>query len=418
MTALGKDDGQSMLLFVMLLPILLGTAGLGVSLGMVYFQQGRLQNAVDAAALAGAKAASQGQSPNSQSSIILLDAPSAINPTVNLDPTNPLNVVAQAHQQVSGGFAALFGFQHITIYARAVARYGPGEQFNYAVFQGSKNRTNPMVFNGNDNIHGSQPGVVASVHSNGDILINGSVRITGVASADGNVQTNGNNQIGEIQDNQPFISTPDWPIPSLPSTSGWQVVQSLPQNTTLTGNYLVQQDTLSVQNDTIYGSIMAINGASIQLNGTSTMYGNLYTVGGGNISLNGSNTVNGNILATQNGTGTPSQITLNGGSTISGFIVSQGGSIFLNGNDSSGSGSGLTVGAFAENGVGGNITVNGGVSLTGVLYAPDGNLIFNGNDTVTGAAVAHQVTLNGSIDVAYNPSVVQAVPFQSIALIQ
>ena len=51
-----KQRGQSMIIFTLLMPVLIVFTGAGIDLGWYYFNVSRLQNAADAAALAGARA--------------------------------------------------------------------------------------------------------------------------------------------------------------------------------------------------------------------------------------------------------------------------------------------------------------------------------------------------------------------------
>lgn len=417
-----QTEGQSLVLLSVSFIALMGLAGLGVSVGNALMAKGQLQDAVDAGALAGAQTAAAGGTASNQSSLIQQDDPGASG-TVSIDPSNLSYVDANGTKVVSGGFAALFGVPSFTLRARAVAQYSPGQAFNYAVFQGAQNSS--LTFNGNVYVQsvGGPNGMGANVFSNGNIALNGNVTITGTAGAVGTISPTDKEGINE-EPNQPVIQMPQWQLPALPNTTGWQTVTSLPSGASnsspdaLSGNYVVNGGTLDIDNDTIYGSVMAINGGSIKLDGTDTINGSLYTSGGGSISLNGSGTVNGNIEAAQNTTNSASTITLNGGYTVTGFIVDTGGNISLNGNDSSGSSPGLTIGAFAQNGVGGNIDLNGTVNLTGVLYAPSGTITFNGNDTLIGSAVANTDALNGNVNISYSTSVVDGIQFSQVNLIQ
>src|SRR5665648_735652 len=49
------QDGAMAILFALLLPVLIGFAGLAVDIGHMYVVKGQLQNAADAGALAGAR---------------------------------------------------------------------------------------------------------------------------------------------------------------------------------------------------------------------------------------------------------------------------------------------------------------------------------------------------------------------------
>ena len=50
-----KQSGQALVLYALLVPLLMLLAGVGIDLGWYYLNVSRLQNAADAAALAGAR---------------------------------------------------------------------------------------------------------------------------------------------------------------------------------------------------------------------------------------------------------------------------------------------------------------------------------------------------------------------------
>ncbi|MHB1956959.1 MAG: TadG family pilus assembly protein [Sulfobacillus sp.] len=88
--------------------------------------------------------------------------------------TTPANtVLARATATVPGTFAALFGYKTFTIHAQAVAQYGSGPAFDYAIFQGASSGLS---------VTGSQT-VDGSVHSNGALSFGGSSSVAGVCTA-------------------------------------------------------------------------------------------------------------------------------------------------------------------------------------------------------------------------------------------
>ena len=56
MLKISKQHGQATVLYALLMPILFAFVGVGMDLGWYYLNVSRLQNAADAAALAGAQA--------------------------------------------------------------------------------------------------------------------------------------------------------------------------------------------------------------------------------------------------------------------------------------------------------------------------------------------------------------------------
>lgn len=431
----GRRDGQVLPLMAIGIPVLIGMAGISITVGTLYFGEAKLQNAVDAAALAGAQEMATGDpnAPGDQASLITLDDPISTQPSVV---TQAHTVVATATANIPGSFAALFGHKYFTIHARAVAQYGPGAAFNYAVFQGTTSPKPPLTFNGNDTVNGN-------VHSNTNITLRGSNTITGVVNAVGTISDDGSNSTGSLQSNQPDITMPQWSMPAPPSVSSAATTTSITLNggQTLNGNWIVSGNVvINGSDNTINGSIETIDGGSITINGSNnvingsllatggaggiavnggsnTITGSVYTEGGGSITYGGNDTVDG---ATEivNTTSTAATITLNG-DVSGGPVLVEGGSITLNGNDSANNGSGLVTAAFTNSAnVGGDITVNGNISLTGVAYAPNGTITLNGNDTVNGEVVGDYVVNNGNNTVTWDNSTLTNLPSAGVALIQ
>ncbi len=380
--------GQALPLLVLMLPLVVGVAGLSVTVGTVYTAQAKLQNAVDAAALAGAQEMAQqtATSPANQSSIITGNDPIAANPSVSITTSSvgPA-VLATAQVMVPGTFAALFGHQTFTVRARAEAVYGAGQAFNYAVFQGDPNPADQeLVLNGNDKVTGDN-GVAASVHSNNDLLLNGHVGVSGSCGGNPSVTLNGNSSCdGGLINNAPEIPMPDW-TPSQTESS----------------------------NATVVGS--ASNPTGFTVSGDGTASGNYLIYG--NLTINGNSQVNGHFVVIDG------NIVINGDATVTGSLVDYGGSITLNGNVTQTSGTGLAIAAFSANGrptsgTAGSITLNGHVTVNSLLYAPDNNITLNGDIRVNGAVVGYHDTLNGNVGVTYSGSEVAAAPVQQVALIQ
>ncbi|MCY0863664.1 MAG: pilus assembly protein TadG-related protein [Sulfobacillus sp.] len=359
-------QGQSLVIVALMLTVLLGVAGTGLTVGTVYYARTRLQNAVDAAALAGAQTY---QNPGSQASLISQDDPGATGTVEwNTDIFYPNTVVATGSVEVPGGFAQIFGFHDFTVRARAVASPAPGWPFDFAIFQGSSTDLS---------IDGTSLNVVGGIHSNGSISLNGGPSgkdiVTGVLSATSTVSPTG---LPNTEENAPYIPMPIWTLPSFPNlqteNSNWTVTQSTPG-----GNYFV--------------------------NGSVTIDSNV--------------TFNGSIEATGG-------ITYGEGDTINGSLIALGGNITSNGgNGTLASSTSLVLAALPYNGQpGGNITFNGANNSVsnGVVYAPDGRIKLNGSgNTFVGSIVGNVVDPKGSGQtVKWNQSVVDSTPFGEPVLIQ
>lgn len=359
--------GQSLVIVLVILPLLVGAAALGVSVATWYNAQAWLQNAVDAAAIAGAQAVVQGDAnaPSDQASWVTRNDPSAQDVSVVLLPNTPFTVQAQATVKVSGTFAALFGERTVPVTATARASYGPSGPFAYAVFQAASGVDDtPLTFNGGDHVapYGNTL-TAANVHSNDGLLLNGNVTIQGACTAASAITDNGNATCTQgLVPHSSILPLPTW------------TTQALTQQATST-----------------YGS--PSDPTELTVNGATTVSGNWLVYG---------------------------SVTLNGGITGPGSITAIGGSITLNGSDVTSGSNGLGVCLAAiptTSDPTPGVTLNGSVQVTGIVYAPAGSVTFNGNDTVQGAVVGQYVVLNGSVAVEDDPQQAFTVPIHQVALV-
>jgi len=143
-----NEDGQVLVLTAILLAVLLGFAALTIDIGMVYITKTKLQNAADAAALAGAQdlpnssidtltandtAESTARNYAEQNGVPALETKPT--PSYNGDPTK-IEVICT--KTVSYTFARVLGFTQAEVSARAIAQKATvgGEAFGFAVFAG------------------------------------------------------------------------------------------------------------------------------------------------------------------------------------------------------------------------------------------------------------------------------------------
>lgn len=359
--------GQSLVIVLVILPLLIGAAALGISVATWYNAQARLQDAVDAAALAGAQAVARGDAnaPGDQAGWVTRNDPGAQNVSVVLLPNTPFTVQAQATVDVPGTFAALFGAWHVPVSATARASYGPGGPFAYAVFQAASGVGNsPLTFNGTDQVapYGNTL-ATANIHSNDGLVLNGNVTIQGTCTATGAITNNG----------------------SATCTQGLVPHSALLPLPTWTQQALAQQATAT------FGSPSDPTGLTV--NGATTVSGNWLVYG---------------------------SVTLNGNVTGPGSITAIGGSVTLNGtNVTTGSnGLGVCLAALPTPSVPTpGVTLNGSVQVAGIVYAPGGSVTLNGNDTIQGAVVGEYVQVNGSITVEDDPQQAATLPIPQVALV-
>lgn len=429
----GMRRGQALVLVLIAIPCVMGMAALSVTVGTVYVARSNLQNAVDAAALAGAQEMTSGDSsaPGDQSYVIAQNDGSAEHGCVSTLPSScgltlsaiPSTVVATATESVPGTFASLFGIKHFTVRAVAVASYGPGAPFDYAVFQGDSNPADsPLSLNGNDQI-GLASGATgqASIHSNNAARVVGNVQVQGACTAADGVTLTGNVGCGSVDDSSPDIPMPNYttlavtapPATTTIGSSSNPVGYSFSGNTTLTGNWLV------------YGNVTLSGNVSGP--GTLVVYGNVTITGNvagpATLVVHGAVNLAGNLNG-QTDVYAYGTVTVSGNSSGTGSITAIGGGITLNGNVSMTPGStgvGLALTALPPPNsptTTEDITINGNDTVYGAVYAPAGTITMNGNDNVYGAVVGNRVRLNGNNDVYYDPGQLSEVPFAQVALVR
>ncbi|PSR34436.1 MAG: hypothetical protein C7B46_05840 [Sulfobacillus benefaciens] len=358
-----NHSGQSLILVVIFLPVMLGMAAAGVTVGTVYFAKTTLQNAVDAAALAGAKAAEAGNSPATQSFLVGQNDPNVQGQTVvvRTDPNIQDAVEATATEYVPGGFAGILGFKHFTVTATGIAAYGPGQGFGYAIFQGSTNTT--LAFDGGLHVKGS-------IHANQNITLSGGSHVTGNINASGTVSpvnsaTNGSRYSTPTQ-HAPVIPMPSWPLPpsapepSIPTFSG----------TVINGNFDPSWSSNGVQgNYIVHGNVNI--GGGMNVNGSIEAYGNI-TIGGGD-KINGNIVDYGGVVNLSGGPISGSVVAIDGSSPTGNTIISLGGGEPVGGNVIA---------------TGGNVTLGGDDPVTGSVWVSNGSIDLHGSDSVGGSVTA------------------------------
>ncbi len=357
--------GQSIILLVGFLVALMGGVAASITVGTVYFAQTRLQNAVDAAALAGAQSEMDGGSANANQTYLTQQNMPQAEVTVSNLANPPNSVQALGKVTVPGSFASLFGIKQFTVRARGVAQITVQAPFKYALFQG--NQPSTLNLSSNTTVNGD-------AHSNGNMALSGDNCINGAAT----VSEGGSYAQGAQKCATTFTQIHNVPMPN------WTLTQVTPKNATV------------------------ISGAAC---GTipNTLTGNyiLYC----NWNTSGQVTVDGNVLVEPG-----YSVSIGGGIVISGSLVADNGSISISGGmtqDMPGQGAALA----ALNG--GSITITGNDAIDGVLYAPGGSITLKGKQTISGAVVGGQVNLVGDKTITYNvQNPPKELPIAQVALIQ
>jgi len=351
----GNQKGSIIALFAVTLIGLVIASGLVTDVGYLYVQHARLQNGVDAAALAGAS-----QLPSTGNAQTLATTYAQKNGLVNgtLTPTfsnsnMQLNLTYSEYfptfflqafnalWQMAGNSSGLIPSQvQIQVVAAAALKQtagSAGQAFNYTIFSGSDFDMLPL--------NGSNLYVDGSVHSDDNLKVNGSnVTVTGMAEAVAQINVNGNNIIIGSQSPNTGVHIP------MPDYSSQ-----------------IQASALTTYN------------ASQQYNGNNlSVTGNIY--------VKGDFQMNGTTIA---GTG----------------VILATGNIKNNGNSITHTGASGQVCYYSQNG---DININGNnITIDGILYAPNGNIHINGNNiTINGRIIGNTVQINGSyfrVNGATNP---------------
>jgi hypothetical protein len=200
-----NEDGQVLVLMALLLVVLLGCAALVIDTALVYGTKGKLQNAANAAALAGARYLPNDTSTANSTAINY----GGLNGASETTPTAPYNgdstkIEVVCKKTILYQFARVLGFKQADVSARAVAQkttFGDsGDPFGYALFAGE----GAVSYNGaNHNFDGGvygRDGVDLGQHA--EILHGNAVSSNGTCSS----FTGPGNSIT----NNPVIPMPDF----------------------------------------------------------------------------------------------------------------------------------------------------------------------------------------------------------------
>lgn len=328
-----KEKGAVMVLVALLFPVLLGFLGMVIDYGMIYNRQTKMQNAADAAALAGA-----GQLPNTTNARNQAQTYADYNYTdskqVNVGfVNNNSQVDVTLNSTYMPYFLSLFGLNTVPLQAAASASLDTGGVFDYAIFSGSQ--TNDL------DITGGGWWVRGSIHTNRNLLLTGGgFQVTQSAEASKNVTvTGGGYSIGKIINNANVLSMPDYS--SQVAAAAAAAGQVYAGNKSITSGGVSVNSPMYVQGKvTITGGNFTGNGV-IMADGDITITGGAVTIAGtaqvcfysknGNITITGGGSSFNGVLYAPKGT-----ITFTGGGvTVNGSIVGNlvkltGGSINVN----------------------------------------------------------------------------------------
>lgn len=377
-----NENGQVIVLAALLMVVLMGFAALAIDVGMVAFTKGKLQNAADAAALAGAhELPNEGKAKTEAIKYAELNGVEKINTTAttpykydtNKEDPNRIEVVCTKIVQYS--FARVLGFDNVEISARAVALKGGtvgGPAFDHAIFSGNPNYV--LNLSGNSEITGS-------VHSNykinmsGNSDVNGSVKCVSDFTMSGNTKITGTCQAAKItrSGNTSIGKTVESPAPVIAMAEDFSdLIKS------------------------------AADAAGIMQNGNMTISGNktintpIYIKG--DLRISGNSTLDFTSPIYVDG-----DITISGNFTYPGSCIFATGNIVMSGNNNAPNSKVLI---YSKNG---NITISGNAQPNGVVFAPKGNISISGN-AIHGRVIGDTVTLNGNYSVTSGADDLDVLP--------
>jgi Flp pilus assembly protein TadG/phage baseplate assembly protein gpV len=307
---LRNNKGSAMVIYVCMFVAMLGFAAVAVDTGRVIVQKQKLQDAVDASALAAAM-----KLPNT------CDALAAANRYITLNGFSPSDitvtfadsnktVVVSARKAINYTFGKVLGLNGTTISPGAKAQCGTiGGAFNYSLFSGSPNTSLTL--------NGSGYSIIGSTHTNYNFMANGSsITITGACEAMGTITVNGSDiHINNRVQHAASVSMPDF------SETIYLEAQAAGQ---------------------VYNGDMTFNGSSIDVthplyvNGNITINGSKFK-GVGCIFATGSITFNGSSMKMSSSDAVciyskTGNIKVNGSSAeVDGILYAPGGNITMNG---------------------------------------------------------------------------------------
>ena len=370
-----KDEsGQSMVLFALMFVVICGMVAFAIDVGRVSIEKEKLQNAVDAAALAGAQdlpneATAEGTALSYAQQNGMLSSETTATASYN---ENSSKIEVVCTRSVDYTFAKVLGLSSINVSTRAVAKKTGinGGPFGYSAFSGSP--TSTLLINGSGiNIGGS-------VHSNCNLMINGSsMVIGGSAEAVSSLNLNGSiiNVGGTCQGAAIYVYGSSINIGSKNYTAATSI--EMPD---FSESILAEAEA----SGQTYSGNKFFNGSKINV--TSPIY------------VNGDLTVNG------------SEFTGNGIIVASGNITFNGSNIKNSSSDA--------VCFYSTNG---NIMINGSyIELDGIVYAPNGSIMMNGSyQTINGRVIGKTLNFNGSyITIASSKSDLNCLPKTTVTLVE
>lgn len=357
-----KDEkGVAAVIVALLMSVLLGFTAFVVDVGSVALERQKLQNAIDAACLAGAQdLPNTSQATTAANNYIALNGYQPSDISISFSDANHKIHISGA-KEVSHTFAPVLGFTKADVSTHAVAekKTGLGAAFDYAIFSGNQYPTPPcfsvrlqnqLVMSGLTNV------VNGSIHGNYNVDANTS---TVIQNGEGVGTVIGNNIANKIP-GAPYIPMPDFS----------SVVATIKADAIAAGQYYT-------------GNFSKTNAISLNLTHPVYIEGNANLTG---VSFSGA----GCIYA-------KGKITNTGSSTS--YAANSSVCIY----------SGYTSGYKADAAID---FAGSDKNFKGILYAPNGSILVTGsNYTFNGSIVGRVVDVSGSNKTFCSADVSDSFPY-------
>lgn len=360
---LSNERGSLSIIVAVGITIFMAFCAVVVDVGRISLEKQRLQNALDAAVLAGAQELPDSTVGAQEAAITYFEengySEADIQQVEFLNLNKKIRITAV--QPVEYTFAKMFqDSDDTTVTVSAASQVSTVfDPFKYALFSGSG--MDLLQFKGTNT-------VVGNVHSNESIK--NEAEITGMATAVNTIDVKVHASEGTIE-GYSYINMPDF-------TEVTNLATTISQTTLVN----------------IFGATYTSNNNQYSM--SDTQLNNL-------LGAYPSALIDGNLVI--NGSG----INATGGIFTTGGMEFNGSDVNMNASDS--------VCFYSING---DITFNGGKGdVTGILYAPNGTITLNGNSGIFyGSIVGNQISCNGGINITYNGQIGKSIPPTEIRLVE
>jgi len=310
---LTSNRGATIVIVALAFTAIMALCALTIDFGLVVAEKSRLQNALDAAALAAAQ-----ELPDTREAAevareyMVKNGYQASDITITFADSNK-TIRLKATKTVKYYFAKVLGKDEVTLSPQAAATCGRiGGAFDYVLFSGST--TSVLALNGSNFYIGG------SAHTNYNLAMNGSKQtITGACEAVGELYINGSNiSIGERIAHAPYVEMPDFfdEIKRAAEEAG----QAYNGTKTFNGSNIDVADAPIYVNGDLH-----INGSNFSGKGVVLVTGNI-TFNGSNLNHTGDDAI---CFYSKNG-----DITINGShAELNGIVYAPNGRINMNGSN-------------------------------------------------------------------------------------